>query len=444
MKGLPHILTINGGSSSIKFALFEASHEAHSNPYRLFQGGIDRMGFPDARFYLEGNHPEENFSRLIQAPDSASAINILTSWIKDNKRCTAVAAIAHRIVHGGPRYYKPEEITGEMLQELRHLSTFDQDHLPMEILLIEKLQQEFSKLPHIACFDTAFHHDLPRVAQLLPIPRCYEAKGVRRYGFHGLSCSFLLQELERLERLIEKPLSKFADDDGEQEATPHRPGGYNRILDEASTAAKKLSASAVESGKLSQGKIIIAHLGNGASLTAVHHGKSIDTSMGFSPTSGIMMGTRSGDLDPELISFLAETEQMTAKQFQEMVNKKSGLLGISETSSDLRDLLAIEKKDIRAAEAITLFCYQIKKQIGSFTAALHGLETLVFSGGIGEHAPSIRQRICDGLAFLGIELNEEKNQKNEFLISSEKARVKVYVIPTDEELMLAKSVAPFL
>ena len=397
MKMLSHILTINGGSSSIKFALFEASRNTHSNPQRLFQGGIDRIGFSNATFYVEGNDPEENFSYSIQAPDPRAAINILISWIKDNKRCAAVAAIAHRIVHGGTRYYQPEQITSEMLQELRRLSAFDPDHLPMEILIIEKLQQEFSKIPHIACFDTAFHHDLPRIAQLLPIPRSYEAKGVRRYGFHGLSCSFLMEELKRLA--------------GAEEA---------------------------------QKKVVLAHLGNGASLTAVHHGKSIDTSMGFSPTSGIMMGTRSGDLDPELFSFLAQTEQMTSEQFQEMVNKKSGLLGVSETSSDLRDLLAIEKKDLRAAEAIELFCYQIKKQIGAFAAALHGLETLVFSGGIGEHAPLIRQRICDGLAFLGIELDEEKNQKNEFLISSEKARVKVYVIPTDEELMLAKSAIPFL
>lgn len=393
----PRILTINGGSSSIKFALFEVSRDTHSPPQRLFQGGIDRIGFSEATFYIEGNHPEENFSRSIQAPNSIVAIDVLISWIKDNKRCTAITAIAHRIVHGGTRYYQPERITVEMLQELHRLSVFDSDHLPMEILLIEKLQQEFSKLPQIACFDTAFHHDLPRVAQLLPIPRCYEAKGVRRYGFHGLSCSFLMEELHCIA--------------GAEEA---------------------------------QGKIIIAHLGNGASLTAVHHGKSIDTSMGFSPTSGIMMGTRSGDLDPELISFLAQTEQMTTKQFQEMANKKSGLLGISETSSDLRDLLAIEKKDIRAAEAIALFCYQIKKNIGSFAAALYGLDTLIFTGGIGEHAPLIRQRICDGLAFLGIELDEEKNQTNEFLISSKTARVKVCVIATDEEVMLAKSAIQFL
>ncbi|MBX9577739.1 MAG: hypothetical protein K2W97_04575 [Chthoniobacterales bacterium] len=444
MKTPPHILTINGGSSSIKFALFEASRDTHSNPQRLFQGGIDRIGFPEAIFFVKGNHPEENFSHVVQATDSTAAINILISWIKDNKKCTAVTAIAHRIVHGGTRYYQPEQITTEMLQELHRLSAFDPDHLPMEVLLIEKLQQEFLKLPQIACFDTAFHQDLPRVAQLLPIPRCYEAKGVRRYGFHGLSCSFLLQELESLERLIERPLSKLADDDGEQEATAHRRGVYKRILDEASTGATQLSASAVKFGKRSQGKIIIAHLGNGASLTAVYHGKSIDTSMGFSPTSGIMMGTRSGDLDPELSSFLAQTEQMTTEQFQEMVNKKSGLLGISETSSDLRDLLAIEKKDVRAAEAIELFCYQIKKQIGSFAAALDGLDTLIFTGGIGEHAPSIRQRICDGLAFLGIELDEEKNQKNESVVSSEESHVTVRVIPTDEELMLAKSVIPFL
>jgi acetate kinase len=284
-----------------------------------------------------------------------------------------------------------------MLQELRRLTLFDPNHLPMEIFLIEALERHFPTVPQIACFDTAFHHHLPRVAQLLPIPRCYEAKGARRYGFHGLSCSFIMEELRRVA--------------GAEEA---------------------------------QGKIILAHLGNGVSLTAIHHGTSIDSSMGFTPTSGVMMGTRSGDLDPALLAFLGETEQMTAAEFHEMVSKRSGLLGVSETSSDLRDLLAIEKKDLRAAEAIALFCYQIKKTIGAFAAALHGLDSLIFTGGIGEHASSIRQRTCEGLSFLGIALDEAKNRNNELLVSKREATVKVYVLPTDEELMLAKSALSFL
>jgi acetate kinase len=245
----------------------------------------------------------------------------------------------------------------------------------------------------VACFDTAFHHDLPRVAQLLPIPRRYEAQGVRRYGFHGLSYAFLMGELARL----------------------------------AGT-------------KAAQGRVILAHLGNGASLAAVYRGKSMDTSMSFTPTAGVPMSTRSGDLDPGLVWYLARTEHLDAKGFNEMVNFKSGLLGVSETSSDMRDLLEHETQDVRAAEAVALFCYQVKKWIGAFAAALGGLDTLVFAGGIGENAPVVRARICDGMGFLGIQLEERRNAANEGVISSETSRVPVRVIPTDEELMIARMV----
>ncbi len=391
MKMLSPILTINGGSSSIKFALFET----HPLLQCTLRGSMDRIGFSESTFLIEEIETKQKILQPLKIPDATTAADILMTWL--HGKSFSLIGIGHRIVHGGAKYHQPELINEEMIQELRRLSIFDPDHLPIEIFFIEVLQKKFPSLPQIACFDTAFHYDLPRVAQLVPIPRSYEARGIKRYGFHGLSCSFLIEELKR-------------------------------------------AKGAAEANK----KIILAHLGNGASLTAVHHGKSVDTTMGFSPTSGIMMGTRSGDLDPELTAFLAETEQMTTQQFQEMVNKKSGLLGVSEISSDLRDLLAVEQKDIRATEAIALFCYQIKKQIGAFAAALHGLETLIFSGGIGEHAPLIRQRICNGLDFLGIKLDEEKNQKNEFLISSKKSRVNVHVISTDEELMLAKSVIPFL
>jgi acetate kinase len=249
----------------------------------------------------------------------------------------------------------------------------------------------------VACFDTAFHHDLPRVARLLPIPRRYEAQGVRRYGFHGLSYAFLMGELARL----------------------------------AGTEA-------------AQGRVILAHLGNGASLAAVSDGKSVDTSMSFTPTAGVPMSTRSGDLDPGLLWYLARTEGLDAKRFNEMVNFQSGLLGVSETSSDMHDLLDREIQDVRAAEAIALFCYQVKKWIGAFAAALGGLETLVFAGGIGENAPSVRARICDGLGFLGIELDETRNAKSAPLISPDASRVAVRVIRTDEELMIATSVARLL
>ena len=285
------------------------------------------------------------------------------------------------------------ELLRKWLRELKQLSPFDPDHMPEEILLTEAFHRRFPDLPQVACFDTAFHHDLPRVAQILPIPRRYEAQGVRRYGFHGLSYEFLMEELARL-------------------AGPD----------------------------VAQGRVILAHLGNGASLAAVRNGKSVDTSMSFTPTAGVPMSTRTGDLDPGLVWYLARTEKMSAKKFNDMVNFQSGLLGISETSSDMRDLLKHETQDVRAAEAVALFCYQVKKWIGAFAAALGGIETLVFAGGIGENAPAVRARICDGLGFLGIELEEKQNAANEGVISAASSRVAVRVIRTNEEQIIAKTV----
>jgi acetate kinase len=268
--------------------------------------------------------------------------------------------------------------------------------LPREIRLIEAFSERHPTLPQVACFDTAFHRAMPRVARLLPIPRRYAAKGVERYGFHGLSYAYLMEELGRLD----------------------------------SAGAK--------------GRVILAHLGSGASLAAVRDGKSLDTSMGFTPTSGLVMGTRTGDLDPGLVYYLARAEGMTAARFQQMVNRKSGLRGVSGTSSDVRDLLAREAADVRAAEAVALFCYQAKKWIGSFAAALGGLDTLVFAAGIGEHAPPVRKRICDGLGFLGIELDQARNARNAALISPDAGRVTVRVIHTDENLMIATLVTRLL
>jgi acetate kinase len=244
----------------------------------------------------------------------------------------------------------------------------------------------------VACFDTAFHRDMPRVAQLLPIPRRFDEKGIRRYGFHGLSYAFLMEELERV----------------------------------AGTDA-------------SHGRVILAHLGNGSSLAAVRQGRSVDTTMAFTPAAGVPMSTRSGDLDPGLAWFLARSENMSAEQFHRMVNHESGLLGVSETSSDMRDLLARETADVRAAEAVALYCYQVMKSIGAFAAALHGLDTLVFSGGIGENAPVIRQRICAGLGYLGVALDDSKNAANDADISAQPAAVTVRMIRTDEEAMIARA-----
>ena len=386
------VLTVNSGSSSIKFALYQVGKPLK----RILYGKIDRIGLSGT--HLKCNDPIKNQqdSQNIAASDHRSAANVLMDWLAERDEFASVEALGHRVVHG-MKHIQPEIVTQELLDELHRIMPYDPDHLPSEIELIEMFRQRYSKLPQVACFDTAFHHTMPRVAKLLPIPRRYDAKGVQRYGFHGLSYAYLIEELARL---------------GDPAA--------------------------------SKGRVILAHLGNGASLAAVHEGKSMDTSMGFTPTAGLVMSTRSGDLDPGLAPYLARTEKMTTKQFYEMVNHKSGLLGVSETSSDMRDLLAHEAGDVRAAEAVALFLYQAKKWIGAFTAALGGLDTLVFAGGIGENAPTVRARICDGLGFLGIKLEEKRNALNEGVISSAASRVAVRVIHTDEEQMIARSVCRLL
>ncbi len=388
-----HILTVNGGSSSIKFALFEAGDSLH----RILEGAIERIGLPGATFRAKGLNASDNFLRSVTAPDHRVAVTVLMDWIEDRGGRDAPAAVGHRVVHGGPKYSTPQRITPEMVEELHRLSPFDPEHLPEQILLTEAFHRRFPDLPQIACFDTAFHHDLPRVARVLPIPRRYETQGVRRYGFHGLSYAFLMGELARL-----------------------------------------------AGAEMARGRVILAHLGNGASLAAVHEGKSVDTSMSLTPAAGVPMSTRSGDLDPGLVWYLARTEKMSAKQFNEMVNFQSGLLGISETSFDMHDLLQREAQDVRAAEAVALFCYQVKKWIGAFAAALGGIDTLIFAGGIGENAPLVRARICAGLGFLGIELNESRNDESAGVISTDAGRVSVRVIHTDEEWMIADTVCHVL
>jgi acetate kinase len=387
------VLTINGGSSSIKFALFDTTPKLR----RILSGTIVRIGLPDASFVVKGLDKADNFTRPVTAANHTAAVGLLMDWIEERIQHGELAAVGHRVVHGGPKYSQPQRITAEMVEELHQLKPFDPEHLPEEILLTEAFFRRFPNLVQVACFDTAFHHDLPRVAQLLPVPRRYEAQGVRRYGFHGLSYAFLLEELARQA--------------GQQAA---------------------------------RGRVILAHLGNGASLAAVYEGKSVDTSMSFTPTGGVPMSTRSGDLDPGLVWYLERTEKITAKKFNEMVNFQSGLLGVSETSSDMHDLLEYEKKDVRAAEAVALFCYQVKKWIGAFAAALGGLDTLVFAGGIGENASVVRARICDGLGFLGIEVEEKQNVASAAVISAQASRVAVRVIHTDEEWMIAKMVCSVL
>ena len=386
------VLAINGGSSSIRFAVYAASE----SPRRLLDGKIDQIGVRGTRLIVNDLAGKQQVHRRLAAPDHVTAMGTLLSWLEAQPVFSSVKAVGHRVVHG-MRHSEPEPITPKLLAELRRLTPYAPDHLPREIRLIEALRKRHPTLPQVACFDTAFHRAMPKVAKLLPIPRRYAAKGVERYGFHGLSYSYLREELTRL---------------GDPAAT--------------------------------KGRVILAHLGNGASMAAVRDGEGTDTSMGFTPTAGLVMSTRSGDLDPGLAYYLARTEQMTVRRFQQLVTRESGLLGVSGISSDLRDLLAREADDVRAAEAVALFCYQAKKCIGSYAAALGGLDVLVFAGGIGENAPLIRTRICDGLGFLGIALDQTLNAQNAPLISRDGQRVRVRVVPTNEELMIARSVCRVL
>ena len=389
----PGILAFNAGSSSIKFALFDTTPQLR----RLIEGQIERIGLPGTRLSMTDVMSRRTEQVAIQGDDHAACVGPLMDRIEQRVGAAALLAVGHRIVHGGMKYSRPEPMTPAVMAELRRISPYDPEHLPAEIGLLEVFSRRYPSVPHIACFDTAFHCDMPRVARLLAIPRRYDKLGIQRYGFHGLSYAFLMKELART----------------------GKPGEAD-------------------------GRVILAHLGNGASMTAVLSGKSIETTMGFTPASGLPMSRRSGDLDPGLISYLTRTEGLTVEQFHKMVNAESGLLGLSESSADMRDLLALEGDDPRAAEAVALFCYQAKKAIGALAAALGGVDTLVFSAGIGEHSPVIRARICEGLGFLGITMDARRNETNDAVISTEGGLVTVRVIHTDEEREIAQSVLSVL
>ena len=382
------VLALNAGSSSIRFALYDMTEPL----LRRVRGKIERIGIPDTTLTVDDSTGRGVPSRAIDASDHGSAADTLIDWLEEAGLLFSVKAVGHRVVHGGLRYSAPAPVDDELVQALRAISAYSPEHLPGEIALIERFRRRLAAVPHVACFDTAFHRDMPRVAQLLPIPRRLDAKGIRRFGFHGLSYAFLMEELER-----------------------------------------------VAGAHAARGRVILAHLGNGSSLAAIRQGKSVDTTMAFTPAAGVPMSTRSGDLDPGLAWYLAQSENMTAGEFHRMVNHESGLLGVSETSPDMRDLLAREAADVRAAEAVALYCYQLTKSIGAFAAALGGLDTLVFSGGIGENAPVIRKRICHRLGFLGVALDDKRNTANEDAISADGGAVTVRMMRTDEEAMIARA-----
>ena len=391
--GSGSILAINSGSSTLKFSLFRAG----DSPVRKLSGLIDRIGSPQGTLTWMQEGAVRADRRTVDAPDHAACLDLLMACVDGLYAQAPLRAIGHRVVHGGRDYREPQRVTPVVMEELKRLSPFDPEHLPAEIELIETCARRYPRLPQVACFDTAFHQGMPNVARLLPIPRRYDRLGLQRYGFHGLSYAFLMKELARIGRQGE-----------------------------------------------ASGRVILAHLGNGASMAAVKDGKSVETTMGFTPASGMPMSRRSGDLDPGLVSYLARTEGMSADQFHRMVNTESGLLGVSEISADMRDLLKEEQRDPRAADAVALFCYQAKKWIGALAAALGGVDTLVFSAGIGEQSPAIRARICEGLEFLGVAIDHVRNQQNDAVISREGGRVTVRLIHTDEEREIAASVMALL
>jgi len=356
------VLALNRGSSSLKFGLFTLSPEAAA----LSRG-------------------------TVTISDGRTAFEQVIARVSAAVEKHPLAAVAHRLVHGGPDLRTPRTVDDALLVALRQLVHLAPNHLPDEIALIEDVRRARPDLPQIVCFDTAFHADLPEIARRLPIPAEYAAEGVQRYGFHGLSYTFLLDELSR-----------------------------------------RGSASPSE-------RAILAHLGNGSSLAAVRRGRSIDTTMGFTPMGGVVMGTRPGDLDPGVVTHMARTHGLNPDQVEKELSRRSGLAGLSAGTSDMRDLLAREGSDEDCRLAVAIYCYEIKKRIGAYAAALAGLDVLAFSGGIGERAPVVRSRICSGLEFLGIELEAAANAENAAVISTSQSRVAVHVISTDEEVVMARA-----
>ena len=380
------LLAINAGSSSLKFAVFR-----QTDLVQTAGGAVNRIGQSDSRLTIDGGDIGP-----VPSATHAEAVEHALAWIDRTFGIGSLVAIGHRIVHGGAAYREHCVVDDAVIAELERIVDYAPEHLPSEIAIVSLCRARFPNVPQIACFDTVFHRDMPLVARQLSIPRRFAEVGIERYGFHGLSCSYVLEVLNRLD--------------------PDR----------------------------ARGRVVLAHIGNGASLTAVRAGRSIDTTMGFTPAAGVPMGTRSGDIDPGLVRYLTKTERLDADAFDHLVNHQSGLLGMSEISADVRILLDAETQDRRAAEALGVYCYRIRQAIGALAASLGGLDALVFTGGVGENAAVIRERVCAELEFLGIALDPTRNQANAITISTDTARVGVHVIPTDEEAVIAAAVIRLL
>jgi len=378
------ILTINSGSSSIKFSLYEAGED----PRLLVSGRLERIGLQEGRFNASDRDGRSLAEKELPLPEHGAALKELFGWLESRPEGRGMGAVGHRVVHGGAGYASPKKIDCSLLESIRKLAPFAAEHLPHEIKAIEAVSSAFPGMPQVACFDTSFHRTMPETATTFAIPSEFRAEGVVRYGFHGLSYEYIVEELSRKEPALAK------------------------------------------------GKLIVAHLGNGCSMCAVRDGRSVDTTMGFTPLGGLVMSTRTGELDPGVIVYLLKTRGYKADELNELLNRRSGLLGISGLSPDMADLLARKDTSAPAALAIEVFCFQARKYIGALAAGLGGLDGLVFTAGIGENSPEIRERITGGLGFLGVELDAAQNKKNGPVIS--KGPVKVLVMRTNEELMIAR------
>lgn len=382
-----NILVLNTGSSSIKFAMFENGTSLNAG----IRGSISHIGQAQSFLKLQrGNKPEEK--KETQAANHTEALQLIANWLKGEGM--EIHAIGHRLVHGGPHHYLPTLITPQLISDIQQYIAFAPEHLPNALAAITAMQQHYPDTKQIACFDTAFHWHMPAVAQSLPLPTNITEQGIRKYGFHGLSYEYIYAELQKT---------------------------YPDIR---------------------QKKIVIAHLGNGASMVAIKDGKSIDTTMGFTPAGGLVMSSRIGDIDPGVLIYLLQHYKYTAEQLNELLNHQSGLKGISGISGDMQTLQ--QSDSIKAQLAIDVFCYQAQKHLGALIAALGGIDVLVFTGGIGEVAAGIRSHICTNMQYAGIELNDILNKENKQIISSVGSKATVHVIATDEEYTIAQHVAQLI
>jgi acetate kinase len=383
------ILCVNCGSSSLKFSLFGASD---GTLQAIASGAADRIGLGQGRTWLRVENdgasgaPPALIERTDSHPDHLTALAASLRLLED-ARVPVATLVGHRIVHGGARFIEPTRIDAAVIHELTKLVPLAPLHLPAALATIQAVSERRPDLAQVACFDTAFHASMPERARRLPIPERFDRAGVQRYGFHGISYEYIMSTL----------------------------------------------------GSEVPSRVVIAHLGNGSSLVAVKNGSSIDTTMGFTPTGGIMMGTRSGDLDPGVLVYVLRNTNVSVDALEHIVDHESGLTAVGGTS-DVKTLLARAATDPKARLATTMFAYAVRKAIGALAAAGGGVDLLIFTGGIGERAAPIRLDACEGLAFLGIEIDAERNRRNDDTISTEISRCLVRVIPTNEDRMIARHV----